>query len=219
VAAQLADKFLLFSRSSSRTTSPAAALVAVTLLAYTVPRSSSRRRPRDADRVDRKLIMFCATSAGRPVRADPHRGGDPRRPERLHPPLVITLVFSAVGQLFGPAEAAVIPTILPREALITANSMALRDGAHLVVGACSRRDLETTSTLPTGARWALLVVAGALIFASDIPKLERHTSRRSRRAAAAPSDGGRPAGRGSTLRASRGLRLAFGQVSIAVLVL
>jgi len=39
--------------------------------------------------------------------------------------LVITFVFSAVGQLFGPAEAAVIPTILPRSALITANSMAL----------------------------------------------------------------------------------------------
>src|SRR5947209_19851611 len=39
--------------------------------------------------------------------------------------ILITLVFSAVGQLFGPAEAAVIPTILPRKMLITANSMAL----------------------------------------------------------------------------------------------
>src|SRR5260370_21999736 len=50
--------------------------------------------------------------------------------------LLITLVFSAVGQLFGPAEAAVIPTILPRSALITANSMALLTMVlTLVVGA------------------------------------------------------------------------------------
>jgi putative Mn2+ efflux pump MntP len=131
-------------------------------------------------------------------------------------------VFSAVGQLFGPAEAAVIPTILPRSALITANSMALLTMVlTLVVGGVlapviSRIDLYA----PYWCAVALLVVAGALIFASDIPKLERHTE--------SPVEEGRSRFHQmvvdlqegiDALRASRGLRLAFGQVSIAVLVL
>src|SRR6184192_3727124 len=136
--------------------------------------------------------------------------------------IVITLVFSAVGQLFGPAEAAVIPTILPRQALITANSMALLTMVlTLVVGGVlapivSRMDLYA----PYWCAVVLLVLAGTLIFASDIPRLERHTE--------SPVEESRSRFRQvlfdlnegiDALRASRGLRLAFGQVSIAVLVL
>jgi putative Mn2+ efflux pump MntP len=135
---------------------------------------------------------------------------------------VITLVFSAVGQLFGPAEAAVIPTILPREALITANSMALLTMVlTLVVGGVlapvvSRIDLYA----PYWCAVVLLVIAGTLIFASDIPPLERHhespvqESRSRFHQMLVDLDEGVGA-----LRTSRGLRLAFGQVSIAVLVL
>jgi MFS family permease len=136
--------------------------------------------------------------------------------------LLITLVFSAVGQLFAPAEAAVIPTVLPREALITANSMALLTMVlTLVVGGVlapivSRIDLYA----PYWTAVVLLIVAGTLIFASDIPRLEKRKA----------SPVGESASRFrvilldlkeglDALRASRGLRLAFGQVSIAVLVL
>src|SRR5256885_6315622 len=89
--------------------------------------------------------------------------------------LVITLIFSAVGQLFGPAEAGVIPTVLPREALITANSMSLLTMVlTLVVGGVLapvvwRMDL----CAPYWCAVGLLVVAGTLIFASNIPPLER----------------------------------------------
>jgi putative Mn2+ efflux pump MntP len=136
--------------------------------------------------------------------------------------LVITLIFSAVGQLFGPAEAAVIPTILPREVLITANSMALLTMVlTLVVGGVlapvvSRIDLYA----PYWCAVVLLVIAGTLIFASDIPKLQRHTE--------SPVEEGRNRFHQmlvdlqegvDALRMSRGLRLAFGQVTIAVLVL
>src|SRR5207245_4998235 len=136
--------------------------------------------------------------------------------------IVITLIFSAVGQLFGPAEAAVIPTILPREALITANSMALLTMVlTLVVGGVlapvvSRIDLYA----PYWCAVVLLMIAGTLIFASDIPPLERQK--------APPVEESRSRFRlmlldlqegVDALRASRGLRLAFGQVSIAVLVL
>jgi len=136
--------------------------------------------------------------------------------------LLITLVFSAVGQLFGPAEAAVIPTILPRSALITANSMALLTMVlTLVVGGAlapivSRIDLYA----PYWCAVVLLVVGGTLIFASEIPHQQRATeppvaeSRNRFHLMLVDLKEGVDA-----LRASRGLMLAFGQVSIAVLVL
>jgi len=225
LAAQLADKFLLFSliilayRISGGSTS-----VAVTLLAYTVP-AVLFAPPAGviADRVDRKLIMFwCNIGRAAVVALIPIAALIPGIQNDFIHLLVITLVFSAVGQLFGPAEAAVIPTILPRQALITANSMALLTMVlTLVVGGVlapvvSRIDLYA----PYWCAAALLVIAGALIFASDIPKLERHTespvaeSRSRFHLMMVDLQEGIDA-----LRASRGLRLAFGQVSIAVLVL
>jgi dTMP kinase len=225
LAAQLADKFLLFSliilayRISGGSTS-----VAVTLLAYTVP-AVLFAPPAGviADRVDRKLIMFwCNIGRAAIVALIPIAALIPGIQSDFIHLLVITLIFSAVGQLFGPAEAAVIPTILPREALITANSMSLLTMVlTLVVGGVlapvvSRIDLYA----PYWCAVALLAVAGALIFASEIPKLERHTespveeSRSRFRLMLVDLQEGVDA-----LRASRGLRLAFGQVSIAVLVL
>src|SRR5256885_1642208 len=136
--------------------------------------------------------------------------------------LVITLIFAAVGQLFGPAEAAVIPTILPRPMLITANSMALLTMVlTLVVGGVlapvvSRIDLYA----PYWCAVVLLVIGGTLIFASEIPRLERHTESPVEESASRFRVMMLDLKEGlDALRASRGLRLAFGQVSIAVLVL
>src|SRR5689334_13174356 len=225
LAAQLADKFLLFSliilayRISGGSTS-----VAVTLLAYTVP-AVLFAPPAGviADRVDRKLIMFwCNIGRAAVVALIPIAALIPGIQNDFIHLLVITLIFSAVGQLFGPAEAAVIPTILPRKALITANSMALLTMVlTLVVGGVlapviSRIDLYA----PYWCAVALLVVGGTLIFASDIPHVPRQTPKpveesRSRfRVLIHDLEEGLVA-----LRSSRGLRLAFGQVSVAVLVL
>lgn len=225
LAAQLADKFLLFSliilayHVSGGSTS-----VAVTLLAYTVP-AVLFAPPAGviADRVDRKLIMmWCNFGRAAAVALIPVAAIVPGlKGDYLHL-LVITLIFSAVGQLFAPAEAAVIPTILPRSALITANSMALLTMVlTLVVGGVlapivSRIDLYA----PYWTAVVLLLVAGTLIFASEIPKLERHTespveeSRNRFHQMVVDLREGFDA-----LGASRGLRLAFGQVTIAVLVL
>jgi dTMP kinase len=225
LAAQLADKFLLFSlmilaydiwRSSTA--------VAITLLTYTVP-AVLFAPPAGviADRVDRKQIMlWCNLGRAGVVALIPLAALVPQlRGDFIHL-LLITFVFSAVGQLFGPAEAAVIPTILPRSALITANSMALLTMVlTLVVGVAlapiaSRIDLYAPYWLAT----ALLVVGGTFIFASDIPRVEKTVeppvaASRSRfqRMLADLKEGV------DALRASRGLLLAFGQVSIAVLVL
>ena len=225
LAAQLADKFLLFSliilayHVSGGSTS-----VAVTLLAYTVP-AVLFAPPAGviADRVDRKqIMMWCNFGRAAAVALIPIASIVPGLKDDFFHLLLITLLFSAVGQLFAPAEAAVIPTILPREMLITANSMALLTMVlTLVVGGVlapivSRIDLYA----PYWCAVVLLVIAGTLIFASDIPKLERHTespveeSRNRFHQMLVDLQEGFDA-----LRASRGLRLAFGQVTVAVLVL
>ena len=225
LAAQLADKFLLFSLIIlAYQISGGSTPVAVTLLTYTVP-AVLFAPPAGviADRVDRKLIMlWCNIGRAVAVALIPLAALVPQlRGDFLHL-LIITFVFSAVGQLFGPAEAAVIPTILPRSALITANSMALLTMVlTLVVGGAlapivSRIDLYAPYWLAA----ALLVVAATFIFASDIPGLERTTEppvaasrNRFQRMVMDLREGI------DALRASRGLMLAIGQVSIAVLVL
>jgi MFS family permease len=225
LAAQLADKFLLFSLIVlAFKISGGSTPVAIVILTYTVP-SVLFAPPAGviADRVNRKQIMMwsnfgrAAAVALIPLAAlVPGLRGD-----FLHL-LVITLIFSSVGQLFAPAEAAVIPTILPRSALITANSMALLTMVlTLVVGGAlapilSRIDLYT----PYWMAAVLLTIAGALIFASDIPPLERtheppvtESRNRFHRMMVDIKEGL------DALRANRRLMLAFGQVSIAVLVL
>jgi MFS family permease len=225
LAAQLADKFLLFSLIIlAFKISGGSTPVAITLLTYTVP-AVLFAPPAGviADRMDRKQIMMWSNfGRAAAVVLIPLAALVPGlRNDFLHL-LLITLVFSSVGQLFAPAEAAVIPTILPRSALITANSMALLTMVlTLVVGGAlapilSRIDLYT----PYWMAAALLTVAGALIFASDIPPLPPTTDppvaesrSRFRRMLADIKEGL------DALRASRGLMLAFAQVSIAVLVL
>ncbi|HEV2034025.1 MAG TPA: MFS transporter [Candidatus Dormibacteraeota bacterium] len=225
LAAQLADKFLLFSLIIlAYQISGGSTPVAVTLLVYTVP-AVIFAPPAGviADRVDRKQIMlWCNLGRAAAVSLIPLAALVPGLRGDFTHLLLITLIFSSVGQLFGPAEAAVIPTILPRSALITANSMALLTMVlTLVVGGAlapivSRFDLYAPYWLAA----ALLVVAGAFILASDIPHLQRTTDdpvvegrSRFQHMVADLKEGI------DALRASRGLMLAFGQMSIAVLVL
>jgi MFS family permease len=225
LAAQLADKFLLFSLIIlAFNISGGSTPVAITLLTYTVP-AVLFAPPAGviADRFNRKQIMMWSNFGRAAVVVLIPLGAlvPGIRNDFIHL-LFITLIFSSVGQLFGPAEAAVIPTILPRSALITANSMALLTMVlTLVVGGAlapilSRIDLYT----PYWVAAVLLAIAGTLIFASDIPRLQRTTvppveeSRNRFQQMLTDMKEGIDA-----LRASPGLLLAFGQVSIAVLVL
>jgi dTMP kinase len=225
LAAQLADKFLLFSLMIlAYQISGGSTPVAVTLLVYTVP-AVIFAPPAGviADRMDRKQIMlWCNLGRAAVVALIPLAALVPGlRGDFVHL-LLITLIFSSVGQLFGPAEAAVIPTILPRSALMTANSMALLTMVlTLVVGGAlapivSRIDLYAPYWLAA----ALLGIAGTFILASDIPRLERITNppvaegrSRFQHMVADLKEGI------DALRASNGLMLAFGQMTIAVLVL
>ena len=225
LAAQLADKFLLFSLIIlAYNISGGSTPVAVTLLTYTVP-AVLLAPPAGviADRLNRKqIMMWCNFGRAATIALIPLAALVPGLRHDFAHLLLITLVFSAVGQLFGPAEASVIPTILPRSALITANSMSLLTMVlTLVVGGAlapilSRIDLYA----PYWVGAALLAIAGALIFASDIPAIQRTTeppvaesASRFRRMTLDIKEGI------DAVRASRGLMLAFGQLSLAVLVL
>src|SRR5947209_1306669 len=175
LAAQLADKFLLFSLIIlAYNVSGGSTPVAVTLLTYTVP-AVLLAPPAGvlADRVNRKqLMMWCNFGRGAAIALIPIAALVPWLKNDFAHLLLITFVFSAVGQLFGPAEAAVIPTILPRSALITANSMALLTMVlTLVFGGAlapilSRIDLYA----PYWVGAARLAFARSLLFASDMPR-------------------------------------------------
>jgi len=112
VAAQLADKFLMFSliilayRLSHGSTP-----VAITLLAYTVPAGAiAPLAGVFADRHNRKTIMV-VTNLVRAllVLLIPLASLVPALHNDYVHLLVITFAFAAVGQLFSPAEAAAIP--------------------------------------------------------------------------------------------------------------
>jgi len=225
LAAQLADKFLLFSLIIlAYNVSGGSTPVAVTLLTYTVP-AVLLAPPAGvlADRVDRKqLMMWCNFGRAAAIALIPLAAVVPGLKNDFVHLLVIAFVFSAVGQLFGPAEASVIPTILPRSALITANSMALLTMVlTLVLGGAlapvlSRIDLYA----PYWVGAALLAIAGSLIFASDIPTVQREahptveeSASRFRMMVNDISEGI------DVIRKSQGVRLAFFQVSVALLML
>src|SRR5690348_5744609 len=113
LAAQLADKFLLFSLIIlAYKVSGGSTPVAVTLLAYTVP-AVLFAPPAGviADRVNRKQIMMWSNFArGGAIALIPLLSFVPGMRSDFAHLLLITLVFSSAGQLFAPAEAAVIPT-------------------------------------------------------------------------------------------------------------
>ena len=221
VGAQLADKFLMFSLiilayHVSRGSTP----VAITLLAYTVPAVViAPVAGVFADRHDRKTIMVW-TNLGRAllVALIPLASLFPvLRGDYLHL-LLLTFLFAAVGQLFSPAEAAAIPSLLPRTALITANSMVLATMVvTLVVGGAlapivSRLDIYAPYWLAV----ALFALAGLLIAFARIPRaqVEDTGDRHPFAALLIELKGGWDA-----LRSSPVLLLSFYELSLAVLVM
>ncbi len=221
LAAQLADKFLMFSLIIlAYGVSGGSTPVAITLLAYTVPAVViSPLAGVFADRHHRKAIMVW-TNFGRAglVALIPIASlYPPLRHDFLHL-LVITFAFSAVGQLFSPAEAAAIGSIVPRRALITANSMVLSTMVlTLVLGGAlapivSRIEIYAPYWLAT----ALFAVSGVLITMARIPSNQlvdtsgRHPFAQMVRML---RDGV------ETLRGSPVLLVSFIELSVAVLVM
>ena len=222
LAGQLADKFLMFSliilayRLSGGSTQ-----VAITLLAYTIPAVAiAPLAGVVADRYDRKAIMVSTNFArGVLIALIPISSLVPWLGHDYVHLLVLTFLFAAVGQLFSPAEAAAIPSVVSRDALITANSMVLATMViTLLVGAAlapivSRLDLYAPYWIAT----ALFVCAGLLITVAHVPRVEREPAVAKRhpfkQLAVELKEGM------DVLRKSPVLLLSFYQLALAVMVI
>ncbi|MGH7902564.1 MAG: MFS transporter [Candidatus Dormibacteraceae bacterium] len=222
VAAQMADKFLMFSLIIlAFNLSGGSTQVAVVLLAYTLP-SVFMGPPAGvfADRHDRKRIMV-GSNLGRAaiVALIPLSSYVPGLSHDFIHLFVLTLAFSTVGQLFSPAEAAAIPSVLPKPALLTANSMVMITMVlTLLVGVAlapivSKLNLYAPYWLAT----ILFAVGGMLIWATRIPRtpdrmdeVDRHPFHQM---AVEVQEGLRYLG------GSRLLMTSFLQLSLAVLVI
>jgi MFS family permease len=222
VAAQLADKFLMFSLIIlAYNLSGASTQVAITLLAYTVP-TIAIGPPAGvfADRHNRKLIMV-VTNFARAfiVLLIPLAAMVPGLRHDFWHLLLLIVLFSSIGQFFSPAEAAAIPTVLPKQAFLTANSMVLMTMVLTLVVGGTLAPLVSRLDLYAPYWWAtlLFVVAGTLILFAHIP-----------RTAALPRDPNRHPFHQFAMELRHGaevlatspvLLVAFSQVSLAVLVM
>ena len=222
LAGQSADKFVMFSLIILAYGLHASSFqVAVTLLAYTLP---ALFLPAFAgvyaDRHSRKTTMVW-TNLGRAamVTLIPLSSLLPGLRNDLFHLLLITFAFSALGQFFSPAEAAAIPTLLPRRALLTANSLVLVSMVLtlLLGGALAPVFSRIDTYLPYWIAAVLFAVGGGLIALATIPKNKPRLDQTSRSNFQQLVTEVREAL--DFLRASPVLLASFAQLSLTVLVL
>jgi MFS family permease len=126
LASQLADKFLMFTLLVFMyTLTRRASLQSVLMIAYTLP-SVLLSAPAGvyADRHDKRLLMVGTNVVrGALILLIPLAQLIPVLRGQAWPLIVITLLFSSAGQIFAPAEAASIPTLVNRQQITEATSL------------------------------------------------------------------------------------------------
>lgn len=222
LASQVADKFLMFSLLIlAYQLAGGSSQVAFTLLSYTIPAVLiSPLAGVFADRHDRRRIMVIANflRAGL-IALIPIAAFIPGVNHDFFHLLVITFAVSATGQVFSPSEAAAIPSVVPKRALLAANSLVMVTLVlTLMVGGAIAPILSGVNLyLPYWIAALLFVVAALCILLAHIPKLppkftdeQRHPFKQ---VWVEIMEGVH------TLRNSSVLMVGFGQLSLAVLVL
>jgi MFS family permease len=126
LTSQLADKFLMFTLLVFMyTLTKRASLQSVLMIAYTLP-SVLLSAPSGvyADRHDKRTLMIgCNVIRGALILLIPLAQLVPALRGQAWPLVVITLLFSSAGQIFAPAEAASIPTLVTRKQITEATSL------------------------------------------------------------------------------------------------
>lgn len=223
VAAQLGDKFFAFSLLLSIYSLTHLYLSdAALLLAYTIPAVFlSVPAGIFADRYDKKTLMIWTNlSRGVMVLGVPALELTGVAQHQVIPLYVITLVFAGVGQLFAPAEAASIPSLVERNQLPAATSLftvtiVLTIVLSVPLASVAQRLLGLEGPYYFGA--ALFMAASGAIWLI-----------RARLAATQAADYKRPEGKTGTMqevkevliviRDSRVLPFAFGMLTLALAV-
>jgi MFS family permease len=219
VISQLGDKFLMFTllvliyTLSGRSTGASLLMVAYTLPSVLLSAPAGVY----ADRHDKRTLML-ATSLirGGLVLLIPLSQQLPYVRDRAWPLLVITLLFSAVGQVFAPAEAASLPFLVRREQIMTATSLFMTTAVlSLVVGV----PLATISVRVLGAT-APFYLATALFTVAAFCIWRVGTSLRAAARDHAPKRHiGRELHEGlMVLGGHPALRIALGQLTLALIV-
>ncbi len=126
LASQLADKFLMFTLLVFMyTLTKRASLQSVLMIAYTLP-SVLLSAPAGvyADRHDKRMLMI-GTNVVRAglILLIPIAQWIPALRGQAWPLIVITLLFSSAGQIFAPAEAASIPSLVTHQQITEATSL------------------------------------------------------------------------------------------------
>ena len=218
-ASQLADKFLMFALIivvydlTGRSTTQS-----LLMLAYTAPSVLlSAAAGVYADRHDKRWLMLGTNLIrGGLILLIPACQALPVVAHQAWPLLIIVLLFSAVGQVFAPAEAASIPFLVPRPRIMVATSLFMTTAIiTLVVGV----PMATISVALLGDQspfyiaTGLFLVAGLLIWRID-------TGLRAAARAHAPATHVLRELREGLLILGRdpGLRLALGQLTLALVV-
>jgi MFS family permease len=219
VSSQLADKFLMFTllvlvyTLTGRSTGASLLMVAYTLPSVLLSAPAGVY----ADRHDKRTLMLGTTVLrGGLILLIPLSQHLPYVQNRAWPLLVITLLFSAVGQVFAPAEAASLPLLVRREQLMTATSLFTTTAVlSLVVGV----PLATISVRVLGAT-APFYVATALFAAASFCLWRVGTSLRAAPRAGAPKRHiGRELQEGLMILGGHpALRLALGMTTLALIV-
>lgn len=219
VSSQLADKFLMFTllvlvyTLTGRSTGASLLMVAYTLPSVLLSAPAGVY----ADRHDKRtLLLGTNVLRGGLILLIPLGQQVPYIQNRAWPLVVITLLFSAVGQVFAPAEAASLPFLVRREQIMTATSLFMTTAVlSLVVGV----PLATICVRVLG-QTAPFYVATGLFAAASICIWRVNTSLRAAARAHVPKRhiarelqeglmilGGHPA-----------LRIALGQLTLALIV-
>ena len=165
-ASQLADKFLMYTLLIVVfDLSHKASLQSVLMIAYTFP-SVFLSGPAGvyADRHDKRTLMIATNAVrGGLILLIPLFEVLPGTSGQAWPLIVITFLFSSVGQLFAPAEAASIPSLVTRDQIMGATSLFMTTVIlTLVLGV----PLATLANRLLGERAPFYVAAGLFALAA-----------------------------------------------------
>jgi MFS family permease len=219
LTSQLADKFLMFTLLVFMyTLTKLASLQSVLMIAYTLP-SVLLSAPSGvyADRHDKRTLMIlCNVVRGGLVLLIPLAQLIPGLRGQAWPLVVITLLFSSAGQIFAPAEAASIPSLVTRRQITEATSLFMTTVIlTLVLGVPA-----ATIAIGLFGNQAPFYIASGLFGVAALSVWRVSISLRAERVSSAPSQGILRELRDGIdiLRGSPALRLGLYQLALAIVV-